>query len=74
MSGVDVGKEGEYTVSGTVAGIPIVLDAKVSVVDFIKREMNALSDKMDSKSATQEECLALYDKISENEDYSNRDS
>ncbi len=74
MSGVDVGKEGEYTVSGTVAGIPIVLDAKVSVVDFIKREMNALSDKMDSKSATQEECLALYDKISEKEDYSNRDS
>lgn len=74
MSGVDVGKEGEYTVSGTVAGIPIVLDAKVSVVDFIKREMNALSDKMDSKSATQEECLALYDKISEKEGYSNRDS
>lgn len=74
MSGVDVGKEGEYTVSGTVAGIPIVLDAKVSVVDFIKREMNALSDKMDSKSATQEECLTLYDKISEKEDYSNRDS
>lgn len=73
-SNVSINKEGDYSVKGTVLGTPLTLDAKLTVVDFIKREMSALSEKMDSKSAMQEECLVLYDKISEKEDYSNRDS
>ncbi len=74
ISGINADKEGEYTVRGTVLGTPLTFDAKLNIVDFIKREMSALSEKIDSKSVTQEECLALYDKISEKEGYSNRDS
>lgn len=74
ISGINADKEGEYTVRGTVLGTPLTFDTKLNIVDFIKREMSALSEKIDSKSVTQEECLALYDKISEKEGYSNRDS
>lgn len=71
-SGIDTNKEGEYDVVGTVLEAPVKISAKLTIADFLKKEMETLSEKIDAKSATQEECLTFYNKLAGRIDYANR--